>query len=297
MVNAERLDRLEIPGRVTFLEGNGDLPKIEVTAERGRAEIYLHGAHVTDFQSAGQAPLLFTSQFSRFAPDNAIRGGIPIVFPWFGPRDGMAMHGVARVAEWKLHEATSLPEGGASLRFSLPETEANYMCPPFTAYYVVTVTDKLALELIVTNCSRDQQFAFENCLHSYFCVSDVAQVSITGLAGASFLDKVDGYRQKTEGPEPITISSEVDRVYLDTTNTVEIVDRSLSRKIIVEKSGSKSTVLWNPWIAKAQQMPDFGNEEYRQMVCVESGNVGANKVVLPPGHSSVLRVVLSSVPL
>jgi D-hexose-6-phosphate mutarotase len=291
------LRRFEIPGRVTVLEGNGELPKVEVNSDAGAAEIYLHGAHVTDFQLNGQAPLLFTSQCSRFAHNQAIRGGIPIILPWFGPREGEPAHGFARLADWELHEAVALPDGGATLRFSLPETDGSAMWPAFTANYVVTVARQLTLELIITNCSRDQQFSFENCLHTYFHVGDVTQISVTGLKGATYLDKADNYAQKTDTADAISISSEVDRTYLDTSSVVEIHDRSLRRKIRIEKSGSNSTVVWNPWIAKSAQMPDFGEDEYKQMVCVESGNVGRNKVVLPPGRSSLLRVVLSSTAL
>ena len=105
---------------------------------------------------------------------------------------------------------------------------------------------------------------------------------------------MDHFAQKTEDADSIRINSEVDRIYFDTTGVVEIHDPGLGRKIRVEKSGSASTVVWNPWIAKAQQMSDFGNEEYKQMLCVESGNVVNNKVTLPPGKSSVLKVVLGS---
>ena len=293
----EALRRFEIPGRVSIIEGNGEMPKVEVTSAAGSAEIYLHGAHVTDFQINGQPPLLFMSQCSRFARNQAIRGGIPIIFPWFGSREGEPAHGFARHTDWELHETSALPEGGATLRFSLPDTSANAMWPPFTANYAVTVTDRLTLELIVTNRSRNQQFSFENCLHTYFHVGDIAQVSVVGLKGAGYFDKVDSYAPKIETPDAIVISSEVDRTYLDTTGTVEIHDRSLGRKIVVEKSGSNSTVVWNPWIAKAQQMPDFGEDEYTQMVCVESGNVGRNKITLEPGRSALLRVVLSSAAL
>jgi glucose-6-phosphate 1-epimerase len=293
----DMLRRFEIPGRVTVLEGNGELPKVEVNSDAACAEVYLHGAHVTDFKLDGQPPLLFTSQCSRFARNQPIRGGIPIILPWFGAREGEPAHGFARLIDWELHESSALPEGGAMLRFNLPETSASAMWPPFTANFVVTVTDKLILELIVTNCSRNQPFSFENCLHTYFHVGDIAQVTLAGLKGAAFLDKVESYSQKTEASDAISISSEVDRVYLDTASTVEIHDRSLQRTIKVEKSGSKSTIVWNPWIAKAQQMPDFGDDEYKQMLCVESGNVGRNKVVLPPGRSSMLRVAISSAPL
>ena len=89
----------------------------------------------------------------------------------------------------------------------------------------------------------------------------------------------------------------MDRIYFDSTEPVEIRDEKLRRKIRIDKAGSASTVVWNPWASKAQQIPDFGNDEYKQTVCVESGNVGRNRIVLPPGKSAALKVTLSSVPL
>ena len=289
-----RLKKFEIPGRVTVLEGNGELPKIEVTTDLSTAEIYLHGAHVTDFQKKGEPPLLFTSQFSRFMVGQPIRGGVPIIFPWFGAREGEAMHGFARTAEWELHEATTVPNGGVSLRFSLPETAESATWPPFRVNYVITVTDALALDLIVTNASPDVSFSFETCLHAYFAVGDVSSAYVTGLKGVTYLDKADNFLAKTETSDEVRITSEVDRIYQDTTDPVEIIDPKLRRRIRVEKSGSASTVLWNPWTARSQQMPDFGNEEYKRMLCIESGNVTRNKVTLGPGESAVLKVVLTS---
>jgi glucose-6-phosphate 1-epimerase len=293
---SEQLRRLEIPGRVTFMEGNGGLPKIEVNSDQSSAEIYLHGAHVTDFQKKGEAPLLFTSQFSRFTPSQPIRGGVPVIFPWFGPREGEPTHGFARVVSWDLHEAVTLPEGGVTLRFHLPELAESAVWPPFSANYVVTFTDTLSMELLITNTSADEVFNFETCLHSYFFVGDINEVGITGLKGANYLDKTDHFAPKVES-DPIRIAAEVDRIYPDTTAPVEIMDRKLRRKIRIDKSGSASTVIWNPWLAKAQQMPDFGNEEYKQMICVESGNVARNRVSLAPGRTAVLKVTFSSTPL
>jgi D-hexose-6-phosphate mutarotase len=292
----ERLKRFEIPGRITALEGNGELPKIEVITDWSTAEIYLNGAHTTDFHKKGEPPLLFTSQFSRFAEGEPIRGGIPIIFPWFGAREGSPAHGFARLAEWELHEATTIPDGGVSLRFALPISAHGATWPPVATYYAVTISDKLTVELIVTNISADQPFTFENCLHTYFAVADIDDVSIRGLKGVHYLDKVDDFTPKTDMADAIKISSEVDRIYLDTEAAVEILDLRLRRKIRIEKSGSASTVVWNPWSAKAQQMPDFGNEEYKQMLCVESGNVAKNRITLSPGKTSLLKVTISSEP-
>ena len=161
----------------------------------------------------------------------------------------------------------------------------------------MTVTETLRLDLIATNGSADQDFSFENCLHTYFHVGDVRTIRVKGLKGVTYLDKVDNFAAKVEAEDEIAIVAETDRVYQDTASTVEILDPSLKRRIRIEKAGSQSTVLWNPWIAKSQQMPDFGNEEYLRMVCVESGNVGKNRVVLPPGRSVVMSTIISSSPL
>lgn len=294
ILQLERWKRFEIPGRVSLMEGQGELPKIEIATSHSTAEVYLHGAHVTGFQKSGEAPLLFTSQCSRFALQQPIRGGVPIIFPWFGAREGGPAHGFARVADWELTEATSLPAGGVTLRFSLPQVPEAATWPPFAAYYVVTVTEELAMDLIVVNTSADQPFAFENCLHTYLAVGDIEAVTVTGLQGATYQDKVENFAQKLENNDRLRIASEMDRVYVDTTGPIEIEDPVFRRIIRIAKSGSHSTVVWNPWAAKSQQMPDFGTDEFKRMLCVESGNVGKNRVTLGPGETSVLHVVIGS---
>lgn len=297
MDSLERFKRFEIPGRVTLLEGNGELTKVEVATDWSEAEVYLHGAQVTHFCLKGQPPLLFTSQFSRFKPGEPIRGGIPICFPWFGTREGGPAHGFARLSEWELREAIAVPEGGASLRFGLLETPESAVWPPFSASYVVTVTDMLRLELIITNTAPDTDLTYEACLHTYFAVGDIAAVSVTGLQGATYLDATDNFTPKREAADAIPITSEVDRLYHDAPGPVEILDRKWGRRIRIAKSGAASTVVWNPGPARSQQMPDFGNEEYKQMLCVESGSVRNNRVTLAPGRSAVMQVQLSSAPL
>jgi D-hexose-6-phosphate mutarotase len=282
------------PARVTFLDGRGELPMVEITTTWSTAEIYLHGAHVTNFKKHGEPPLLFLSQCSRFEENQPIRGGVPVIFPWFGAREGLPMHGFARNKSWEIKEVLPAADGTVSVRFHLPDSPEAGGYPPFLAEYVVTVNESLTLELIVTNKSTDSALEFEECFHTYFAVEDITQTSIVGLKGISYLDKVANFAEKTEAEDAIQIASEVDRVYLDARGPVEIRDGRLGRVIRINKENSASTVVWNPWVAKAQQMPDFGNEEYQKMVCVESGNVNANKVVLAPGESSTMKVTLSS---
>src|SRR5215471_13786054 len=287
MANGKTEGNLEIanPGKVTFLEGRGELPMMEVSTAWSTAEIYLQGAHVTHFRKKNEPSLLFLSQCSRFAAGQPIRGGIPVVFPWFGPREGMSQHGFARLKEWELKEFAPSPDGSVSLRFRLPDSPEGAAFPSCTVEYVVTINDALQLELVVTNNSKTEEFTFENCLHTYFEVADVRDVLIKGLKGVSYLDKVENFARKSEMDEAIRISSEVDRIYLNTADATEILDPRLARKIHVEKHDSLSTVVWNPWIVKAQQMPDFGIEEYERMLCVESGNVSSNQIRLPPAES------------
>jgi D-hexose-6-phosphate mutarotase len=288
--------KFELPGRVEFISNPAGLPKIRVTSAFSTAEIYPHGAHVTQFQKNGEQPLLFLSRQSLFAPDKAIRGGIPVCFPWFGAREGAVMHGIARLSTWELTETAADPAGRVKVIFQLPpERLVAAGWPPAHVTLTVSVAENLTLELAVRNDTA-QDFVFEDCLHTYFSVGDISQVEITGLKGVHYLDKVEQFARKLETGDAIKISSEVDRVYLNTTGSVIIRDGKWLRIITVAKSGSSSTVVWNPWQAKARAMADFGDDEYPGMVCVESGNVGGSKVALKPGQSAVLQVVLSSAP-
>jgi glucose-6-phosphate 1-epimerase len=281
-------------GRVAFLEGKGDLPMLEINTAWSTAEVYLHGAHVTHFKRKQEPPLLFMSQCSRFDDTHPIRGGVPVIFPWFGFREGLPQHGFARLTTWDLKEVAPAADGSVSVRFRLPECPESSTLTPFTAEYTVTVRDWLGLQLVVTNNSSQDPFRFENCLHSYFEVGDIAAVSLTGLKGIDFLDKAANFAKKTETSDSLRIGSEVDRVYVNTRGTIQIHDPRLGRRIIVEKEGSTATVVWNPWATKAQQMPDFGNEEYTRMVCVESGNIAPDDVTLGPGQSATLTVRIRS---
>ena len=290
-----RTGKFEIPGRVTFARGSGGLPKINITTGQSTAEIYLHGAHVTGFQKNGEPPLLFMSRLSRFAAGKAIRGGVPICLPWFGPREGGPAHGFVRIRSWELVETSAGQDGTVTVRQRLPKDAARPEWSALHTEFVVTISDRLTMELMTTNESADQRLEIENCLHTYFAVSDINQVSIAGLEGAPFDDFAAGAggTRRVEDGSVLRITQETNRVYPNAAGTVEIHDENLARIIRVEKFNSQSTVIWNPWTT--QKLPDdFDPAEHRQMVCVESGNVKQNKISLPPGKSAGLKVVLNS---
>jgi D-hexose-6-phosphate mutarotase len=297
-MNAKPFASLEIPGRVKLTAGNGGLTKVIATSNVSTAEIYLHGAHVTGFQKNGEPPLIFMSRKSWFAPDRPIRGGVPICFPWFGNRDGKPSHGFARLSEWQMVKSAAAPDGTVTLRFALPQIPGREAWKNLRTEFVVTVAGMLTMELIAANDSCDETLEIENCLHTYFHVGDISAISLSGLRAAHFNDFAAGDTgtRKMENDAVLRITKETNRVYPDNTNTVEIRDENLRRIIHVEKFGSKSTVVWNPWTT--QKLPDdFDPAEHNQMVCVESGNVKQNKISLAPGQTSALKVVLSSTPL
>jgi D-hexose-6-phosphate mutarotase len=291
----EKLRRLEISGRVEIANGHGQLPLVKIRTPWSAAEIHLHGAHVSSFQKNGGPPMIFMGRKSYFAPGKAIRGGVPVCFPWFGPRDGGPAHGFARFMAWELVKTAVADNGTVTVHFALPEIAGRENWKSLRTEFIVTVGETLTMELVATNDSCGETLEIENCLHTYFQVGDIGAVSLAGLQGAPFDDFAfdAGGARRNGDAAPLRITQETNRVYPDNTATVEIIDEKLKRTIRVEKSNSKSTVVWNPWTT--QKMPeDFDQAEHRQMVCVESGNVKQNKISLPPGKSSALKVVLSS---
>jgi D-hexose-6-phosphate mutarotase len=287
---------MKLPDTVRIEAGRGGLRRVMVGGKLAEAEIYLLGAHVTHFQPRGQKPLLFMSGKSLFEAGKAIRGGVPICFPWFGPRqDGQPgpLHGFARLMEWELTGAEQMSDGTVGLGFRLVSNDATRKewDGDFEVNYRVRVGAALGMELQVRNTSR-QPIRIEEALHTYLAVSDVRQVSIEGLAGATYSDRVGTPHTETEGAAPIRITAETDRLYMNTRATCVVHDPGWKRRLVVEKTGSDTTVLWNPWIAKAKAMPDFGDDEWPAMLCIETCNVRDHAVTIAPGQSHTMGAVV-----
>lgn len=296
--NAADLRHFETTG-VTFHDTPGGLVRISIATPLATAEVYLQGAHIARYQPADAAPVLFLSEKTHLTPGKAIRGGVPIIFPWFGARAGhpeSPAHGFARTMEWELESLVRYDNGDIHLVLRLSSNAATLAQWPheFTIRHRITIGAKLHMALEVENRS-DAPFTFEEALHTYLFVGDVRSASVTGLENTSFLDKVDSGQRKQEGTEPIRFAGETDRVYLDTTTTCIVEDPTLARRIAVEKSGSATTVVWNPWIAKAKAMADFGDDEWPAMLCIETTNADTNRITLPPSstHTMTAAVCLS----
>jgi D-hexose-6-phosphate mutarotase len=285
-----------IPGVANIVLGNGDLPCVDITNTHAKARIYLHGAHVTHFQPHGADPVLWMSANSRFANNAPIRGGIPICWPWFGPNPqnaSLPAHGFARTTSWILSTIRSENNGDTTVILSLQDSEATRALWPhsFQLTMTIRVGNKLDLQLSSKN-TGNTSFTYAEALHSYFAVQDVRNISIAGLQGVKYLDKVSGQSQQVSSA-PIIIGGETDRVYHATTSLCTVHDTKKLRDIIIAKQGSQSTVVWNPWIAKAAAMADFGNEEWPSMVCVEIANALDDVITLTPEASHTMQATIS----
>jgi glucose-6-phosphate 1-epimerase len=277
----------------------GELSLLRLSGTQSSLEVSPQGAHLTGWTIHGAPPILFLSPGSVFQRGRAIRGGVPLVFPWFGPKAGdarAAQHGFARVRDWSLQTASVEPDGACIVAMTLTDDENTRAAWPhaFHARFVAAAGRELRMALEIRNTGA-AGFTFEAALHTYLAVSDVRRIRLHGLENTVCLDKVDGGARKREGGAPLALTGETDRVYLDTTSACTIEDPDWNRRIIVAKSGSRSTVVWNPWEEKARAMADLG-EAWTGMVCIETANAADDARTLAPGGSHVLEAVITVKP-
>jgi glucose-6-phosphate 1-epimerase len=309
-------NKFSIPGILTFASANGGLIAAHVTSPAAEATIYFQGAHVTHWKPAGQAPAIFLSQRAEFAPGKPIRGGVPIVFPWFGERhDGKTgpQHGFARISEWDLAFA-AMSGDDLHLAFTLAPNDLSRSLgfDHFKLGYRVTVGHKLSLEMTVANDSGNggargggpaadasthgAPLVYEQALHTYYEVADARQISIDGLSGVPFIDKVDDLKRKVQPAGALHFEGRTDRPYLNTTATCVLHDPAGKRRIVVAKSGSNSTVIWNPWQEATAKMADMEPDAWLHMAAIETANVGDDAITLAPGAAHTMRADISIEP-
>lgn len=276
-----------------FTDRHG-LPAVSIKNDLAAALISLQGGHVMEYVPHGEEPILWMSSQSYFEQGKPIRGGIPICWPWFGAHPDnpdMPAHGFARLCLWSVAGGKELEDGSSEVLLRLDKCEVPEKFPAmaFALQLRVTVGRQLSVALEIANTSG-MTFYFSGALHTYFNISDIANISVEGLDGSRYVSALEpeGVQQGA-----ITFSREFDRVYLGTDATCYIVDTGFKRKIKIAKKGSLSTVVWNPWIEKSQRMPDFGDEEYHRMVCIETANAKEDQRHILPGESHILETIIS----
>jgi glucose-6-phosphate 1-epimerase len=278
----------------SVVKGNGGLQVVRIECPQAAGEMYLHGAHVTSWKPAGREEVLFLSSRSLWEDGRAIRGGIPICFPWFGNKadDPKApAHGFVRTKSWQLESIAQVENGIRVSMFTESDEGSRRWWPgDFHLAYRVTFGEELVLELVMTNTGKTAQ-RFEEALHAYHKVGNVLKARVAGLDRVEYIDKTDSNRKKIQNGE-IAVVSETDRVYLNTSGAIEVEDAQMRRRARISKENSRTTVVWNPWVQKAQSMPDFGDSEWMNMICIETSNVADFAVDLAPGQRYSMKAIV-----
>ena len=261
-----------------------------------RGTVYDHGAHVVDWTPAGHAPVLWLSELTALRADTAIRGGVPICWPWFalGPTgDRRPMHGVARTRTWDFLGAEAWEESVVCrYRFAADDVA------PVGVEVMLTVAfgTSLRLDLEVVNRS-DEAFEYEEALHTYLAVGDVRRVVIEGLDGCAVLDKVaNGGPALRRQHGDVRIDGETDRIYR-TSDPVVVTDPVLGRRLRIVRWAAAHVVVWNPWMEKAREVPDMADDGWRSMLCVEGANIADAAVRLEPGDAHTMSYEIEVSPI
>ena len=292
-MNVTELNKRFGSKRVKFSRGPEGFVWIDIQNEFGSARLTLHGAHVTSFIPAGSDDVLWVSQKSMFVPEKAIRGGIPVCWPWFGKHKTspeLPTHGYARLCDWEVASVSSCPEGdGVELHLAPEKVPAKWQPLPVELTFQAAVEKDGILRLVLSmlNCG-EQPVAISSALHTYFAVDAIENVAIDGLEDVRFVDSLTGTENSESGP--IRIAAETDRVYLDCENDITLRDGSHYTEIV--RDGSRSAVVWNPWIEKSKNLADFGDDEYHRMVCIESTNALDDTRILEPDEFHVLATAI-----
>ena len=283
------------PGRVAFRAGKNGLPLLVLANRQASAEISLRGAQVLSYRPAGQPPVLWMSNAAVCEPGEPLNSGVPLSWPWFSTAEDPALpdHGFAFTSMWQLR-SVEYGEDSSTAVFTLQDDETTRRLWPhaFRLTLRATVGASLALELATEN-PGDETLAIRQGFHTYFVVRDIEKTTLRGLENTPFYNKALRV-MAPPSPDPITVREEIDRVYFPTTAACVLEDHGLGRRIVIEKSGSKSTVVWNPWEEKTRRMRGFEARDFRNFLCVETTNTREDVVLLPPRGSCALAATITS---
>ncbi|MDB9525330.1 D-hexose-6-phosphate mutarotase [Oscillatoria sp. CS-180] len=283
-----------ISGQVEFIAGKGDFPYIKVTNAKATALISVYGGQILSFQpQSASHDLLFVSENAYYKSGKAIKGGVPVCWPWFGPDPegkGRPSHGLARNRLWQVLSTEALPSGETKVILGFSDTEETRELWPnaFELAIEITIGDVLAIALVTKN-TGEQPFDITQALHTYFTIGDITQVKVFGLDGTTYIDKVDEGKVKPQSGA-IEVTSEVDRIYQGVPSELVVEDAALDRRIQITSTGNKTAVVWNPWTEISVKMADLQDDDYTRFICVETTNAAEDVVTVPAGSEYRLDV-------
>lgn len=264
------------------VDGVNGMPKVVLSHPSGAvADVYMNGAHVTSWIPAGGHEMLFLSEASRFEPGEAIRGGVPVVFPQFADSGPLPKHGWLRTTEWRLRETES--DDPSTVTLCTSDTEASRAIWPheYDAELMVTLeAQSLEMRLSITNTGADA-FSFTSALHAYLSVGDITHAELFGLEGTSYIDKTAAGALKTHRDKELRVTAETNRIYLGAPSPLRFIDTGRDTTVEIARSGFPHIVVWNPWESAAANLIDMEDDEYLRMLCVEAALVGRELRLVP----------------
>jgi len=285
-----------------------ELSGIKIQNSHAEAEIFIQGAQLTHFQASGKQATIWCSRSARFKKHSAVRGGIPLCWPWFGDLNknpervkasmlptAVNAHGFARNLQWELKEISEPSPSETIVKMALSSNEYTQSLFPHAFQLVVefSISDQLCIHFLVINTGKES-FSYTAALHSYFAIGDITQSTVSGFDQGVYIDALDHWQQKIQ-EGCINVDGEVDRIYLDTPDTCRIQCAQKNRLVQLDTVGSRSTVIWNPWIDKSKRLSDFDKTEYKEMLCIETANALQDYVTLKPGKERNLTLKLTEV--
>jgi len=283
----QSINRYEIDHELRFVDTKHGLRNIEISNAKARATISTYGGQVLSYRPFSEdEDLLFLSSMARYELGTAIRGGIPVCWPWFGDDPegrGRSPHGFVRNRQWTVTATESLPGGATKVILEVVDTDETRKIWPhhFQLRIAITVGDRLRLELATRNTGKES-LTISQALHAYFGVGDISRVRVLGLDGVGYADKTDNFIEKNQ-TGAVVVNDEIDRIYTGVASELVVDDAALGRKIRIGLAGSSTAVVWNPWAKKAAAMRDLADDDYKRMICVEAANAGRETVEVPAG--------------
>jgi glucose-6-phosphate 1-epimerase len=265
---------------------------LDITNESASAKIALQGGHIFHYAHHNKEPLLWLSEVSDFKIGKAIRGGVPICWPWFGMSENpeLPQHGFARTSIWKFHSSEEIDDKTTEVILTLKHSKSSLELWPyhFELALHVRISDTLSMELKTKNLD-EKPFKITQALHSYFQVSHISNISIEGLDKSIYYDALTQERYQQNGD--IRFNQEIDRIYQKLSETITLVDTK--RQVLIENEGSSSAIIWNPWIEKCARMSAMNDDAYLTMVCIESANALDDIQTIMPNQSHTLKARIS----
>ncbi|PKH04246.1 D-hexose-6-phosphate mutarotase [Psychromonas sp. MB-3u-54] len=265
--------------------------------EKFDAAFALHGGHLVHFQLKEQPPIIWLSKTAIYNQQKAIRGGVPVCWPWFGAADkslgeNLPAHGFARTSKWELAAHNEFSEG-VEIELRLTDNAATREIWPFQFELVLkaTLTDQIKLELISKN-TGNSPFSYRGALHTYLNISAPESCAISGLNN-NYNDSLNNGQAKS-GDSTLKITGPIDAIYKKALSPIKLSDKQFNRQLIIDNSGNDTEVLWTPWVAGAQAFADMTDQGYKTMFCIESAITNKSGVTVKPGHSHSLTSTIKS---